>query len=87
MSWDHFLYPSRASSLLSQHLKAGTLALFLGAGVSRSIGLPGWDEFVNCLRRSVGLPPVTDTESAEKLQLAADEVQAECRSQEEYFGW
>lgn len=64
-----------ATSLLSEHLQKGTLVLFLGAGISSSMGFPDWVTYVNMLREVVKLPKLRKSASAVDLQIAADEVQ------------
>jgi len=74
MDIDHYMQEEFALDLLAQHLEAGTLVLFIGAGVSKQLGFPDWQDFVNKIRRSVSLTEPDSYSSAEDLQLAADEV-------------
>lgn len=46
--------------LLSEELRQRTLALFVGAGVSKDAGLPLWNELVAPLRESLALPCTAD---------------------------
>jgi hypothetical protein len=57
-----------AISFLSSHLRNGTLALAIGAGVSKQLNLPCWFELVNRCSESVGLlPDLTDMSSNDEL--------------------
>ena len=82
--YDLLLHPPRAQECLARHLRDGSLALFLGAGVSQDSGLPGWYELVSRLRRDVGLSPPAPDAGTRELQLAVDKVRAKCRSDSEY---
>jgi hypothetical protein len=83
--FDELTYSPRASNFLAEHLQRGTLVLFLGAGVSKGMGLPNWVEYVNKIRQKVCLTPVSSDSNAEDLQIAADEVENKCESEEKYF--
>lgn len=83
--FDHLTYKLRACEFLSQHLKKGTLTLFLGAGASSGLGLPGWIDFVNICRKKVGLSEVPHDSKSEDLQIAADEVEAKCKITNDYL--
>ena len=50
--------------LLGEELRHRTLALFVGAGVSKDAGLPLWNELVAPLRDSLGLPCTEDAPDA-----------------------
>src|SRR5258706_15367137 len=73
-NYDEFKDVELATTHLSSHLMDGTLVLFLGAGVSKSFGLLSWQELIDTLRESVGLPKTVGSASAEDLQRAADDV-------------
>lgn len=66
--------PTFASNFLAQHLRDGTLTLFLGAGISKGFGLPSWIELVNSMRKEVSLLPLDANSSADDLQRGADEI-------------
>lgn len=85
MPIDELMHKPRAIELLSHHLQQGTLILFLGAGASSGIGLPGWLDFVNCMRDDVGLSLIKPKANAEELQTAADEVKEKMESNEKYY--
>ena len=84
-SYDLLLYPPRAQQYLASHLRDGSLALFLGAGISQDVGLPGWFELVSRLRKSMGLSHLAPNVGAQALQLAADEIEQAGGSSKEYI--
>ncbi len=70
---------------LAAALRDGALSLFLGAGVSQSFGLPGWDVLVNDCRASAGEPLLSAPSdgrvfSGSELAIAMDPVQDAFRS-------
>lgn len=71
MSNEHF------QNLLTSSLSDGSLALFLGAGTSKTFGLPNWLELINALRidQDIKLKKIINKNlTAKKLQAAADEI-------------
>lgn len=66
--------PEAAAKYLSSHLLSGSLALLLGAGMSKPIGLPSWNELINrCLER-LGSGPYT----GDDLELGGTRVEMLC---------
>lgn len=49
MDIEHLMYKPRAIEHLSVQLNRGTISLFLGAGISKGIGLPDWPELIESL--------------------------------------
>ena len=71
---------SHASEYLAEGLREGTIVLFLGAGASKSFGLPGWVELVSELRVATGLSAIVSktkskSKSKSKMAYGADELQ------------
>jgi hypothetical protein len=85
MVFDSLLYEDRAIETLADSLSQGTLVLFLGAGVSLGTGLPDWPSLIKSLRAEVGLPSDHIDDSADSLQLAADEVRREFKGSDREF--
>jgi hypothetical protein len=77
MRWDYLTEYDRAVGFLAEKLNAGTLVLFLGAGVSSGAGLPEWRPLVEAMRVKVGLPNGDLTADADALERAANEIQRE----------
>jgi hypothetical protein len=74
MEIDHLMNREFAIDSLADSLSKGTLVLFLGAGVSSGLHLPGWRALVESLRGEVGLSNDDLGFSADDLESAADEV-------------
>ena len=72
----HKLYTRRplGVELLSSHLFDGTLVLFIGAGVSIGLQLPGWLDLVNAVRETAGYNRLDKDARADDLHEACDEV-------------
>ncbi len=85
MHIDHFTYPERAERYLAGALSAGTLVLFLGAGMSSGAGLPNWPVLVRRMRGEVGLPTDDIEDPADALQRAADDVRRALDGDEQRF--
>jgi SIR2-like domain len=49
--------PDEAARYLGEHLFRGSLALVLGAGVSKPLGLPTWEELLAACFKEIGVPP------------------------------
>ena len=58
----------RAARDLAEKARRGELALFVGAGVSMSAGLPSWDDLLHKLRAA--LPDALDTGDLDPLDIA-----------------
>ena len=85
MSFDYLKYKPRAINFLSEHLKNGTLVLFLGSGASKDLGLPNWLDYVNRIRLKKGMSKLNSNSNSEELQIAIDEVKDQTSSDLEYF--
>ena len=93
MSFSHLTNKTTAINFLSEHLMEGTITIFLGAGVSKDFGVPGWVDLLNDLNKSylveheMGfkvadfVPRVSETSTAQDLQVFADEIQADYGSE------
>lgn len=75
---EELMDPQNAVEFLSRCLAKGTLTLFLGAGSSSGMGLPGWGEFINNLLLAKGFSPVDPKSDSLKLQTSADTVERAC---------
>jgi hypothetical protein len=66
-----------ASKYLATALRKGSLALFLGAGASASVGLPEWGTLMHrCLGRPDSEAP-KDAAGVQKLRLEIDDIEAQ----------
>ena len=74
MAFEEYKNKPYAIDFLSDHLIDGSLVLFIGAGTSKSFGLPSWIGLINALREKVGLNKLKSQSSAQQLQSAADEI-------------
>jgi len=74
MDFDYLTEYDRAVEFLAGNLSAGTLVLFLGAGVSSGARLPGWRALVESMRTEVGLRNENLSSAADSLERAADEI-------------
>lgn len=70
--------PDDAVRLLAKHLRRGSLMLFLGAGVSRPLGLPSWADLVGgCVTDAGGgVAALPTNASAKDLRLAMDQIES-----------
>jgi hypothetical protein len=59
-SWGLAPEEERLAVELSRHARTGHLVLFIGAGVSRDAGLPGWKELLERLRPRTLAAPLND---------------------------
>ncbi len=86
MAIDHLTREEMAIPVLSSHLQAGTLVLFLGAGASLGAGLPDWYTLICRLCKAVGLPTdgITPASSADALQTAADDVRSRMKDDADF---
>lgn len=74
MDFDYLTEYDRAVEFLADSLSAGTLVLFLGAGVSSGARLPDWRALVESMRTEVGLTNDDVSSAADSLERAADEI-------------
>jgi len=74
MDFDYLTEYDRAVEFLADSLSAGTLVLFLGAGVSSGARLPDWRALVESMRTEVGLPNDDLSSAADSLERAAEEI-------------
>lgn len=76
-----------ASDTLADNLSNGTLALFVGAGASRCMGLPLWWELVKRCVDKIGPPDPTINEgtSNEKLRSLMEAVEKKAADPERYM--
>lgn len=74
-----FMEPNIAEEYLAEHLRQGTVALMLGAGVSVSTGLPRWNALVEACEAEVGITPPSSKRSARELMGAIDGVKRRLR--------
>jgi hypothetical protein len=65
-----------AVEYLGPRLCGGTLALLLGAGVSKPLGLPSWPELLNAAFAQIGEAPFDGAD----LELAATRLAASCKT-------
>ena len=72
---------------LGKHLREGSLALILGAGVSKSVGFSNWWELVLDVRKLCGLSTdgIDSNTPTEKLLVLAGEAERKFGSQKEYL--
>ncbi len=70
------------NNFLAGQLRSGSLAVFLGAGVSVGYDLPGWAELVDRCFRSAGIPKPAD-DSLDAEELAEELLMRGCGGQDE----
>ena len=83
--FEEYKIPDLAINYLADCLKEGTLIMFLGAGASKSYGLPSWVELVNDLRSQAKMDLLDINCSSEDLQNAADEVKSKLKDSNDNF--
>jgi hypothetical protein len=69
-------YPDAAAKYLGDHLFRGSLALVLGAGVSKPLGLPSWAELLKTCFAYIKVSPYKGND----LELAATRLNEVCES-------
>lgn len=67
-------HPDEAAKYLGDHLFRGSLALVLGAGVSKPLGLPSWEELLMACFKQVKEPAYKGSD----LELAATHLSEVC---------
>ncbi|MGA9762004.1 MAG: SIR2 family protein [Gaiellaceae bacterium] len=83
--YDFLTDRDEAVRYLAGSLKEGTLAVFLGAGVSAGAGLPEWPKLVERLSTRAGLlNPLPQSASANDLQARVDLVENTIGNHDEY---
>jgi|ERR1044071_5040914 hypothetical protein len=66
-----------ARMYLADQLRRGSLALFLGAGVSKPLGLPAWKSLVTKCLMAAGIDPEPDMlKDAQAMRTAMDRVES-----------
>lgn len=77
---------NKCCQLLANYLKKGSLGLVLGAGASKAIGLPGWQQLIEkCLKElSLDVPDKEHRETNE-LKKIAEKIKKNCGSDEKYL--
>jgi len=83
MDYSYLRFQSEAKKYLGEKLNFGNLTLFLGAGISGSIGLPKWYELINsmidkCIKDgnpdAINIPKLDKNANTDQLQLKASEI-------------
>jgi hypothetical protein len=66
-----------ACTYLAEQLRRGSVALFLGAGVSKPLGLPNWKDLVTKCLVKAGITPEPDMfQDAQAMRIAMDRVES-----------
>jgi NAD-dependent SIR2 family protein deacetylase len=74
--WDLSPKLSGDADRLGELVAWGQVSVFVGAGVSVPLGLPGWAELVNTLRKNASLPPVPQRSGEPMLLEAAAQAKS-----------